>query len=247
MGIIGPPRTDVAVVSLSAQLKLDTIHRLSGEADHSRVLLHGALSPNPPNGQSGHALMRVLFSSQELIEGRKTMRLFILGTLVSLSLLSVGKNAQASDQVARKPSTTQIEGPINQANGAKLDANSPIDLLVTKYAADSGLDPDLIHTVITIESGYKPLVRNGNAVGLMQIVPATARGLGYRGSAAGLYDPEVNIKYGVKYLALAYQLSKGDLCQTLMRYQSGHDARRMNAANRAYCAKAKIVIASLGN
>ena len=49
MGIIGPPRTDVAVVSLFAQLKLDTIHRLSGEADHSRVLLHGALSPNPPN------------------------------------------------------------------------------------------------------------------------------------------------------------------------------------------------------
>jgi soluble lytic murein transglycosylase-like protein len=175
------------------------------------------------------------------------MRLFILGTLVSLSLLSVGKNAQASDQVARKPSTTQIEGPINQANGAKLDANSPIDLLVTKYAADSGLDPDLIHTVITIESGYKHLVRNGNAVGLMQIVPATARGLGYRGNAVGLFDPEINIKYGVKYLALAYQLSHGDLCKTLMRYQSGHDARRMNAANRAYCAKAKIVIASLGN
>jgi soluble lytic murein transglycosylase-like protein len=57
----------------------------------------------------------------------------------------------------------------------------------------------------------------------------------------------MNIKYGVKYLTLAYQLSHGDLCKTLMRYQSGHDARRMNAANRAYCAKAKIVIASLGN
>ena len=178
------------------------------------------------------------------------MRLFILGTLVSLSLLSLlslGKNAQASDQIAMQPSTTQTEGPINQANSAELDTNSPIDLLVTKYAAESGLDPDLIHTVITIESGYKPLVRNENAVGLMQIVPATARGLGYRGDAKGLFDPEINIKYGVKYLALAYQLSNGDLCKTLMRYQSGHDARRMNAANRAYCAKAKIVIASLGN
>ena len=146
-----------------------------------------------------------------------------------------------------QPSTTQTEGPINQAISAELDTNSPIDLLVTKYAAESGLDPDLIHTVITIESGYKPRVRNGNAVGLMQILPSTARGLGYRGSAAGLYDPEMNIKYGVKYLALAFQLSDGDLCQTLMRYQSGHDARRMNAANRAYCAKAKIVIASLGS
>jgi soluble lytic murein transglycosylase-like protein len=191
--------------------------------------------------------MRVLLSSQELIEGRKTMRLFILGTLMSLTLLSVETNAQASDQLVMQPSTTETERALDQVNGAKLDTNSPIDLLVTKYAAESGLDPDLIHTVITIESGYKPLVRNGNAVGLMQIVPATARGLGYRGNAVGLFDPEINIKYGVKYLALAYQLSHGDLCKTLMRYQSGHDARRMNAANRAYCAKAKIVIASLGN
>ena len=145
------------------------------------------------------------------------MRLFILGTLVSLTLLSVETNAQASDQLVMQPSTTETERALDQVNGAKLDTNSPIDLLVTKYAAESGLDPDLIHTVITIESGYKPLVRTGNAVGLMQIVPATARGLGYRGN------------------------------ETLMRYQSGHDARRMNAANRAYCAKAKIVIASLGN
>ena len=175
------------------------------------------------------------------------MRLFILGTLVSLTLLSVETNAQASDQLVMQPSTTETERALDQANGAKLDANSPIDLLVTKYALESGLDPDLIHTVITIESGYKPLVRNGNAVGLMQIVPATARGLGYRGNAVGLFDPEINIKYGVKYLALAYQLSHGDLCKTLMRYQSGHDARRMNAANRAYCAKAKIVIASLAD
>jgi soluble lytic murein transglycosylase-like protein len=235
------------VVSLFEHAKPDAIHRLSGEADHSRVLLHGALSPNPPNGQSGHALMRVLLISQELIEGRKTMRLFILGTLVSLCFLSVGKNAQASEPESLQPSTTQAEGTINQTNANKLNRISSIDRLVMKYAVESGLDPDLIHTVITIESGYKPLVRNGNAVGLMQIVPATARGLGYRGDAKGLFDPEINIKYGVKYLALAYQLSHGDLCKTLMRYQSGHDARRMNAANRAYCAKAKIVIASLGN
>lgn len=175
------------------------------------------------------------------------MRLFILSALVSLSFLSVGKNAQASEQVSLQPSTTQTEEMINQTNVNELIRISSVDRLVMKYAAESGLDPDLIHTVITIESNYKPRVRNGDAVGLMQIVPATARGLGYRGNAAGLYDPDVNIKYGVKYLALAYQLSKGDLCQTLMRYQSGHDARRMNAANRAYCARAKIVIASLGN
>lgn len=175
------------------------------------------------------------------------MRLFVLGLFVSLNLLSLGKTTYALEPVRTHQSTIRAEGQISRTNAGTPDKRSLVERLVTQYADESGLDPDLIHTVITLESGYKPRVRNGNAVGLMQIVPATARGLGYRGSAAGLYDPEVNIKYGVRYLALAYQLSKGDLCETLMRYQSGHDARRMNAANRAYCAKAKIVIASLAD
>jgi hypothetical protein len=62
----------------------------------------------------------------------------------------------------------------------------------------------------------------------MQIKPATARGIGFSGNAQALYDPETNIRYGMKYLAQAQQLAGGDLCGTILRYNAGHGARRMN-------------------
>ena len=73
----------------------------------------------------------------------------------------------------------------------------------------------------------------------MQIKPATARMMGYSGSAKGLYDPETNIRYGMKYLAKAHQLGGGDTCGTILRYNAGHGAKRMNKISAAYCAKVK--------
>ena len=48
----------------------------------------------------------------------------------------------------------------------------------------------------------------------------------------------------MKYLAQVYRQSGGDVCATVMRYQSGAYARHMNAANRAYCSKARSIMAS---
>ena len=55
----------------------------------------------------------------------------------------------------------------------------------------------LVHRVIVRESRYQaPLVGRGGAIGLMQIKLATARGLGYTGTAEGLRDPDTNLTYG---------------------------------------------------
>jgi soluble lytic murein transglycosylase-like protein len=73
----------------------------------------------------------------------------------------------------------------------------------------------------------------------MQIKPATARMMGYSGSAKGLYDPDTNIRYGMKYLAKARELGGGSTCGTILKYNSGHGARRMNKISAAYCSKVK--------
>jgi hypothetical protein len=99
--------------------------------------------------------------------------------------------------------------------------------------------------VVRIESRYNPSAHNAGAIGLMQIKHQTARGVGYGGSAAGLRQPDTNLRYGMKYLAQAYRMSGGDTCTTVMRYQSGHGAVRANGANRAYCAKARTIMARL--
>lgn len=118
--------------------------------------------------------------------------------------------------------------------------------LIAKHAAENGLPFALGDAVVRVESRYRQEAMNGGAVGLMQIKPSTARGLGFNGTAKGLMHPETNIKYGMKYLGQAYQMAKGDTCGTVMRYQSGHYAKRINRANLAYCANVRTIVASLG-
>jgi soluble lytic murein transglycosylase-like protein len=86
-----------------------------------------------------------------------------------------------------------------------------LDALIAAHARANSIPESLIHRVIVRESRYNPrLIGHGGAMGLMQIKPATARGLGYAGSASGLLDAETNLTYAVRYLAGAYRLAGGN-------------------------------------
>ena len=101
--------------------------------------------------------------------------------------------------------------------------------LIARYAVQHGISVSLAHAVIRVESNYRPHARGrAGEVGLMQIKPATARMMGYAGSTTGLFDPETNIKYGMKYLAKAQKLGGGTTCGTILKYNAGHAAKRMN-------------------
>ena len=117
--------------------------------------------------------------------------------------------------------------------------------LIEQYAAENGVPIELAHAMIEIESQFRPDVRGRHGeIGLMQIKPATARLVGFRGSAKALYDPETNIKYGMRYLAKAHKLgSEKGVCGTILKYNAGHGARRMNSVSRRYCEKVKAVFA----
>lgn len=112
--------------------------------------------------------------------------------------------------------------------------------IISRYAAEYGVPVSLAHAVIRVESNYRPGARgSAGEVGLMQIKPSTARGLGYSGSVKGLYNPETNIRWGMKYLGMAHKLGGGTTCGTILKYNAGHGARRMNPISAAYCAKVK--------
>jgi hypothetical protein len=81
----------------------------------------------------------------------------------------------------------------------------------------------LVHRVIMRESKYHPeLTGRGGVIGLMQIKLATAKGLGYSGDTKGLYDPETNLTYGVKYLAGAYRAAEGDMDRAVHYFAAGY-------------------------
>src|SRR3981081_2732484 len=103
------------------------------------------------------------------------------------------------------------------------------DALVATHAQANGVPEALVHRVIVRESRYRPgLVGRGGTIGLMQIKLATARGLGYTGTAEGLRDPDTNLTYAVKYLAGAYRAANGDHSRAMHYYASGyyHAAKR---------------------
>jgi soluble lytic murein transglycosylase-like protein len=120
--------------------------------------------------------------------------------------------------------------------------------ILTREAKRSDLPTDLADAVVAVESGYNPgAVGKVGEVGLMQVRPQTAAMLGYNGTAAELMDPEVNISYGVRYLSKAWELAKGDLCLTLVKYRSGHGEDRTTALSASYCRRVQNRLASLGS
>lgn len=152
---------------------------------------------------------------------------------------SVARARPALKAVARKAVTglDAVETNVRAVGSAAFTA------IVARYASSNGVPASLAQAVITVESSFVPdkLGRAGE-IGLMQIKPATARMMGYSGSASGLYDPETNIKFGMKYLGKAHQLSGGETCGTILRYNAGHGARRMNPISAAYCSKVKALL-----
>ncbi len=147
--------------------------------------------------------------------------LFILG---GCSILKV---EQPTLELASKPSKT----------------SKPYDSIISHYAAKNGVPLDLAHAIVFSESTYRPNATGAaGEVGLMQLRMGTARMVGYDGSRKGLYDPETNIKYGMKYLGKAYELGGGSTCGTILKYNAGHAAKRMNPISQQYCNKVRKLL-----
>jgi len=155
-------------------------------------------------------------------------------------------------ELARQGAGTQDEASAEAAatDGTEIadsvDAKSrarQVRQVIEQQAKDKSVPVALAHAVIRIESNYNSKIVHAGNYGLMQIKLATARSLGFGGSPGALLDPSVNLHYGLKYLGGAYQQAGGDLCRTIMKYQSGHRALRMSAANRKYCQRVKSLMA----
>lgn len=81
-----------------------------------------------------------------------------------------------------------------------------------------GIDPDLVRAVIRMESGGKAdAVSRKGAMGLMQLMPGTARML----EVDDPFDPVQNLEGGIKYLSILSDKYNGDLSKTLAAYNAG--------------------------
>lgn len=93
--------------------------------------------------------------------------------------------------------------------------------MVEFSARQHGIDPKLALAVANTESGLVPdVVSSAGAVGVMQLMPETAHGLGVR----NINDPRENIDGGVRYLKQMLDLFNGDVTKAVAAYNAGPEA-----------------------
>jgi soluble lytic murein transglycosylase-like protein len=109
-------------------------------------------------------------------------------------------------------------GLLLSSNEGSLD---PMDRIVRDAAERNKVDPALVKAVISTESGWNPrAVSRKGAVGLMQLIPATAQRYG----VGNLFDPAQNVEGGTMYLKWLLNRYNGDLPKTLAAYNAGEHA-----------------------
>ena len=125
--------------------------------------------------------------------------------------------------------------------------------MITTAAAEHGVPEALLHRIIKRESNYNARAYHGGHWGLMQIKYETARSMGYRGPAAGLLNPETNLRFGGRYLAGAYLVANRNSERAVRLYSSGYyyeakrkgllEATRLKAGEKPVSGTAHVVLA----
>jgi soluble lytic murein transglycosylase-like protein len=141
-------------------------------------------------------------------------------------------NVEQHRCVGRVKRTKGVGSPVRArvASASSRDDAKAISLAPQEYrehirrAADKyKLSEDLLHAVMRVESGYQPRALSvKGAMGLMQLMPGTARDMYVRDA----WSPEENIDGGARYLRTLANQYQGDLVMTLAAYNAGPEAVR---------------------
>jgi soluble lytic murein transglycosylase-like protein len=115
--------------------------------------------------------------------------------------------------------------PRNEAQPAagapRQGADKSVDEIIDGAAEKHAVDPHLVRAIVKVESNFNPgAISRKGAMGLMQLIPQTARRLG----VSDIFDPQENVDAGVRYLKYLLALYNGNLRLSLAAYNAGEKA-----------------------
>lgn len=113
---------------------------------------------------------------------------------------------------------SDLEKAKNKLKNEELKEGSPYKDIIHSASKKYGISPFLINSVIKQESNYDPYaVSDKGALGLMQLLPSTAKEMGVE----HVFSPKDNIEGGSKYLSQLLNAYGGDLVKALAAYNAG--------------------------
>lgn len=139
-----------------------------------------------------------------------------LAALQNFNPLKQTNRLATPPQWQKKPTSEPAAPAKNPTSQTK--SRQEIDGLIQDAAQRHGLDPNLVRAVVTAESDFDPTtVSHAGAMGLMQLMPETAKDMG----VADPFDPAQNIEGGTRYLAWMLERFGGDEDKALAAYNWG--------------------------
>jgi len=146
---------------------------------------------------------------------------FIIGWMFSAAVMALYAGGAVS-VVRTDPRTGRLVRTVVRPHPAPPVTPAPaLSATVDQIAQQNQIPAQLIHSVIQVESNYDPnAVSPKGALGLMQLIPSTARRFG----VSNALDPADNIQGGARYLKYLMELYQGDEALALAAYNAGEGA-----------------------
>ena len=224
MGITGPNINDILIQKVQdIQSRLPIQMSLVGDLKDSFA---NALAEASASASAAQSLLGASGRSEttDPVSGLAGAMLGVEGSTQSSSLSPSLQSALAARLLGTNPTSAyaSTSATYPKLNAEQLNALMPrIDAAIAENAANTGIDPRLLRALVRQESSFQPFsVSTAGAMGLTQLMPDTAAGLGITDP----YNVEENIRGGAKYLQQQLASFGGDTTLALAAYNAGPNA-----------------------